>query len=313
LPLQRDRLTHSQAFMAWHQGMNPWLRNQRGQKETEVKFGNFEIFSIVENSFKIDGGAMFGVVPKIIWERLVPADEFNRVRLDLNLLLVKTKGENVLIDTGMGDALSEKQKKIYGVEKPSELERKLSELKLTPDQIDLVILTHLHADHSGGVVKLDGLGKKIPRFPNARHIIQIKEWNDAMSPDERTTATYFTENLKLLKDFDLLELIDGEKEVAKGIKVTNTRGHTPGHQVVFIEDGNNKILCPGDIVPTASHLKIPYVASVDLFPLETMELKRKFLDMCINDGWLLAFDHDVNIKLGRLEKSGIEIKVNKII
>lgn len=278
-----------------------------------MKFGNFEIFSIVENSFKIDGGAMFGVVPKIIWERLVPADEFNRVKLDLNLLLVKTEGENVLIDAGMGDALSEKHKKIYGVEKPSELERKFSELNLTPDQIDLVILTHLHADHAGGVVKLDELGKKTPRFPNARHIVQTKEWNDAMSPDERTSATYLTENFKLLKEHDLLELVDGEDEVVKGIKVKSTGGHTPGHQVVFIEDENNKILWPGDIIPTASHLKIPYVASVDLFPLETMELKRKFLDMCINDGWLLAFDHDVNIKLGKLEKLGNEIKVNKVI
>jgi glyoxylase-like metal-dependent hydrolase (beta-lactamase superfamily II) len=278
-----------------------------------MKFGNFEIFSIVENSFKIDGGAMFGVVPKIIWERLVPSDEFNRVKLDLNLLLVKTGGENILIDAGMGDALSEKQKKIYGIEKPSALEKKLSDLDLTPEDIDLVILTHLHADHAGGVVKLNESGKKTPRFPNARHIIQIKEWNDAMSPDERTTATYLTENFKLLKEHDLLELVDGEDEVAKGIKVTSTGGHTPGHQVVFIEDGNNKIMWPGDIIPTASHLKIPYVASVDLFPLETMELKRKFLNMCINDGWLLAFDHDVNIKLGKLEKSGIEIKVNKVI
>jgi glyoxylase-like metal-dependent hydrolase (beta-lactamase superfamily II) len=283
------------------------------KKETAVKFGKFEIFSIVENSFKIDGGAMFGVVPKIIWERLVPSDEFNRVKLDLNLLLVKTESENVLIDAGMGDALSEKHKKIYGIEKPSELEKKLSELNLTPEDIDLVILTHLHADHAGGVVKLDESGKKAPRFPNARHVVQIKEWNDAMSPDERTSATYLTENLKLLKDFDLLELIDGEDEVAKGIKVKSTGGHTPGHQVVFIEDGNNKILWSGDIIPTASHLKIPYVASVDLFPLETMELKRKFLDMCINDGWLLAFDHDVNIKLGRLEKLGNEIKVGKVI
>jgi glyoxylase-like metal-dependent hydrolase (beta-lactamase superfamily II) len=278
-----------------------------------MKFGNFEIFSIVENSFKIDGGAMFGVVPKIIWERLVPSDEFNRVKLDLNLLLVKTKGENILIDAGMGDALSEKHKKIYGIEKPSDMERKLSEFNLTPEDIHLVILTHLHADHAGGVVKLDESGKKTARFPNARHVVQIKEWNDAMSPDERTSATYFTENLKLLEDWNLLELIDGEDEVAKGIKVKSTGGHTPGHQVVFIEDGNNKILCPGDIIPTASHLKIPYVASVDLFPLETMAVKRKFLDMCINDGWLLAFDHDVNIKLGRLEKSGNEIKVNKVI
>jgi glyoxylase-like metal-dependent hydrolase (beta-lactamase superfamily II) len=278
-----------------------------------VKFGKFEIFSIVENSFKIDGGAMFGVVPKIIWERLVPSDEFNRVKLDLNLLLVKTDKENILIDAGIGDALSEKQKKIYGIEKPSNIEKSLSELNLIPEQIDLVILTHLHADHAGGVVKLDESGKKACRFPNARHVVQIREWDDAMSPDERTSATYLTENLKLLEESNLLELVDGEDEVAEGIKITPTGGHTPGHQVVLIEDGENKILWSGDIIPTASHLKIPYVASVDLFPLETMAQKRKFLDICINDGWLLAFDHDVNIKLGKLEKGEIDIKVKKVI
>jgi len=278
-----------------------------------VKFRNFEIFSIVENSFKIDGGAMFGVVPKIIWERLAPPDEKNRVKLDLNLLVIKTKNENILIDAGMGDALSEKQKKIYDIEKPSDMERKLSELDLTPEDIDLVILTHLHADHAGGVVKIDESGKKVCRFPNARHIVQIKEWNDAMSPDERTSATYFTENLKLLEESNLLELIEGKDEVAKGIKVTPTGGHTPGHQAILIEDGENKILCPGDIIPSTSHLKIPYVASVDLFPQQIMAQKRKFLDMCINDGWLLAFDHDTNIKLGKLEKVGNEIKVNKVI
>jgi glyoxylase-like metal-dependent hydrolase (beta-lactamase superfamily II) len=256
---------------------------------------------------------MFGVVPKIIWERLVPSDEFNRVRLDLNLLLVKSDKENILIDAGIGDVLSEKQKKIYGIEKPSDLQRKLSELNLTPDDIDLVILTHLHADHAGGVVSRDESGKKTARFPNARHIVQIKEWTDAMYPDERTSATYFTENLKLLEESNLLELVDGEDEVAKGIKVIPTGGHTPGHQAVLIEDGQNKILWPGDIMPSASHLKIPYVASVDLFPQETMAKKKKFLDMCINDGWLLAFDHDINIKLAKLEKAGNEIKVNKVI
>jgi glyoxylase-like metal-dependent hydrolase (beta-lactamase superfamily II) len=284
-----------------------------GVIEKAMKFGDFEIFSIVENSFKIDGGAMFGVVPKIIWERLVTSDEFNRVKLDLNLLLVKTGRGNILIDAGIGDALSEKQKKIYGIEKSSELERRFSELNLTPEDIDLVILTHLHADHAGGAIKMDEVGKKTCRFPNARHIVQIKEWNDAMSPDERTSATYFTEKLKFLEESNLLELVDGEDEVAEGIKVIPTGGHTPGHQAVLIEYGENKILCPGDIIPSASHLKIPYVASVDLFPLETMALKRKFLDVCINDGWLLAFDHDVNIKLGKLEKSGMEIRVNKII
>jgi glyoxylase-like metal-dependent hydrolase (beta-lactamase superfamily II) len=277
-----------------------------------MKFGNFEIFSIVENSFKIDGGAMYGVVPKIIWEKLNPPDHNNMVKLDMNLLLIKTDGENILIDAGIGDALSERQKKMFGIEKPSGLEKKLSQLNLTPEDIHLVLLTHLHADHAGGVIKLDKDGKKIPRFPNARHVVQLKEWEEAMHPDERTSATYFTSNLKILEEENLLELIYGEDEVATGIRLIDTGGHTPGHQAVLIQNGDDKILCPGDIIPSTHHLRIPYVASVDLFPRQTMELKRNFLKMCTSDGWLLAFDHDLKVKIGKLEKAGEEIKIRDI-
>jgi glyoxylase-like metal-dependent hydrolase (beta-lactamase superfamily II) len=277
-----------------------------------MKLGKFEISSVVENSFKIDGGAMYGVVPKIIWEKLNPPDDKNLVRLDINLLLIKTDGENILIDAGMGDALSERQKRILGIKKASELEKKLSQHHLTSKDIHLVLLTHLHADHAGGVIKLDKNGKKLPRFPNARHVVQLKEWEEAMHPDERTSATYFTSNLKILEEEKLLELVDGEDEVVTGIKLTNTGGHTPGHQAVLIEDGKNKILWPGDIIPSTHHLRIPYVASVDLFPRETMEQKRKFLKMCLNDGWVLAFDHDLKVKLGKLEKVEHEIKITDI-
>jgi len=277
-----------------------------------VKFGKFEIFTIVENSFKIDGGAMFGVVPKIIWEKLNPPDDKNLVKLDINLLLIKTGGENILIDAGIGDALSERQKKMFGIERASDLEKKLSEHHLTPEDIHLVLLTHLHADHAGGVIRLDKDGKKVPRFPDARHVVQKKEWEEAMYPDERTSATYFTSNLKILEEEKLLELVDGEDKVATGIRLVNTGGHTPGHQAVLIEGGENKILWAGDIIPSTHHLKIPYIASVDLFPRETMEQKRKFLKMCVDDGWLLAFDHDLKVKLGKLEEKEGGVTVTDI-
>jgi glyoxylase-like metal-dependent hydrolase (beta-lactamase superfamily II) len=276
-----------------------------------VKFGNFEIFSIVENNFQVDGGAMYGVVPKVIWQRFNPPDADNMLRLDMNLLLIKTDGENILIDTVIGDTLSEKQKKIFGIKRESALEKELSKLHLSPANIHLVLLTHLHADHAGGVIKIEN-GQKLPRFPNARYVIQLKEWEEAMHPDERTSATYFISNLKILEEEKLLELVDGDDQVAKGIKLINTGGHTPGHQAVLIEDGDHKIVCPGDIIPTTHHLKIPYVASVDLFPRETMQQKRKFLEMCLNDGWNIAFDHDLKIKIGKLEKEGEEIKIKDI-
>jgi glyoxylase-like metal-dependent hydrolase (beta-lactamase superfamily II) len=271
-----------------------------------VKLGKFEIFSIVENSFKIDGGAMFGVVPRIIWQKVYPPDENNMVKLDINLLLIKTDGENILIDAGMGDALSERQKKVFGIERASNLEKRLSEHHLAPEDINLVLLTHLHADHAGGVISLDKNRRKVPRFPNARHVVQIKEWEEAMHPDERTSATYFTSNLRILEEEKLLELIDGEDEVATGIKLINTGGHTPGHQAVLIEDGEGKILWAGDIIPSSHHLRIPYVAAVDLFPRETMEQKKRFLRMCSEDGWILAFDHDLKVKLSKIEeKEGV--------
>ena len=271
-----------------------------------MKLGKFEIFSIVENSFKIDGGAMFGVVPRIIWQKVYPPDENNMVKLDINLLLIKTDGENILIDAGMGDALSERQKKVFGIERASNLEKRLSEHHLAPEDIHLVLLTHLHADHAGGVISLDKNGRKVPRFPNARHVVQIKEWEEAMHPDERTSATYFTSNLRILEEEKLLELIDGEDEVATGIKLINTGGHTPGHQAVLIEGGEGKILWAGDIIPSSHHLRIPYVAAVDLFPRETMEQKKRFLRMCSEDGWILAFDHDLKVKLSKIEeKEGV--------
>ena len=271
-----------------------------------MKIGRFGIFSIVENSFKIDGGAMFGVVPRIIWQKVYPPDENNMVKLDMNLLLIRTDGENILIDAGIGDALSERQKKMFGVERLSSLAKGLDEQNLSPEDIDLVLLTHLHADHAGGVIALDENGTRVPRFPNARHVVQSKEWKEAMHPDERTSATYFTSNLKILEEEKLLELIDGEDEAATGIKLINTGGHTPGHQAVLIEDGEDKILWAGDIIPSTHHLRIPYVASVDLLPRETMEQKKRFLQMCSQDGWILAFDHDLKVKLGKIEeKDGV--------
>jgi glyoxylase-like metal-dependent hydrolase (beta-lactamase superfamily II) len=277
-----------------------------------VKFGKFDIFSIVENSFKIDGGAMYGVVPKIIWQKFNPPDQYNLVKLDINLLLIKIDGENILVDAGIGDGLSERQKKMFGVERSSDLEKSLSELDLTPEDIHLVLLTHLHADHAGGVIKINGDGKKLPRFPNARYVVQLEEWNEAMHPDERTSATYFTSNLKVLEQEDLLELVDGEDEVATGVRLIKTGGHTPGHQAVLIEDKDNKMICPGDVIPSTYHLRLPYVAAVDLYPRETMEQKRRFLQMCTDDGWLLAFDHDLKVKIGKLDKAGEEMKLREV-
>jgi glyoxylase-like metal-dependent hydrolase (beta-lactamase superfamily II) len=277
-----------------------------------MQLGDYEIYIFAENRWRIDGGAMFGVVPKVIWGKLVESDEFNRVKLDTNILLLKSDKGNIIVDSGMGDTLTDRQKKIYGINNDSTLEESLNSFGLKPEDIDMVILTHLHLDHSGGTVKLDKERKKIPTFPNARHVVQKKEFEDAINPDERTAATYIPENFLMLKEKSLLDLVDGEKEILQGIKVLPTGGHSNGHQVVLIQSPGETILCPGDIIPTRNHLKIPYVASVDTHPLETMKVKKKFIKKAIDDGWMIAFDHDLDLKLCKLKKVNHTFELSKI-
>jgi glyoxylase-like metal-dependent hydrolase (beta-lactamase superfamily II) len=277
-----------------------------------LKLDDKEVYSIVDNSFKIDGGAMFGVVPKIIWERMMVPDESNRITLDLNLLLVKAEGKNILVDSGIGDTLNEKQKKIYGVEKDSNLENALSDIGLKPEDINLVILSHLHLDHAGGIVKFNSKGEKVPRFPEAKHVIQAEEWKYALQPDERTKATYMVENFQVIDECGAIELVNSDKEIIPGIKVKLTGGHTKGQQVVFIKGGGKTILYPGDIIPTISHLRIPYVAGVDIYPLEVMEVKKKLIQDCLEYNWMIAFDHEIETKLCRLEKINDKIEIKKV-
>lgn len=277
-----------------------------------LKLGDKEVYSIVDNSFKIDGGAMFGVVPKVIWERLMSPDENNMIRLDLNLLLVKSDGKNILLDSGIGDTLNEKQKKIYGVKKNSNLEKALSEIGLKPENIDLVILTHLHLDHAGGVVKFNSKKEKIPRFPKAKYVIQREEWKYALQPDERTKATYIVDNFMGLDECGAVDLVNGDKEIVPGIKVKLTGGHTKGQQVIFIEGGGKTIVYPGDIIPTISHLKIPYVAGVDIYPLDVMEVKKKLIKETLENNWMIAFDHEIDTKVCYLERVNDKIEVKKV-
>lgn len=277
-----------------------------------LKLGDKEVYSIVENSFKIDGGAMFGVVPRVIWERLMAPDERNMITLDLNLLLVKSNGKNILIDTGMGDTLNEKQKKIYGIEKESNLEKGLSDIGLTTEDIDFVILSHLHFDHAGGTVGFNSKGERVPRFTKAKYIIQSEEWKYALQPDERTRATYSVENFRALEELGEINLVSGEKEIVPGIKVKLTGGHTKGLQVVFIQGGRETIVYPSDIIPTVSHLRVPYVAGVDIYPLEVMEVKRKLINECLQNNWMIAFDHEIDPKVCRLEKKDDKMEVKKV-
>ncbi|MEK7286953.1 MAG: MBL fold metallo-hydrolase [Elusimicrobiota bacterium] len=271
-----------------------------------IQIGGFEIHLVSDGHFRLDGGAMFGVIPKALWEKPRPPDERNRIFLALGCLLIKTpSGKWVLVDTGLSDKYEKDPKflKIYGVERPRTLRDDLAGLGLTPADISLVINTHLHFDHCGGnTVWEPGSNRPIPAFAKAKYIVQKDELEDAAHPHERNQASYLTENFECLDRMKRLELVQGEFEIEPGLKTLRSGGHTRGHQCVVIESGFQGAIFLGDLIPTVSHVPLPWIMGYDLFPLETLESKRRILAMAQERRWLLLFQHDPAQRSGYLEK-----------
>jgi len=274
-----------------------------------MKLGDIQVIPILENYFHLDGGAMFGVIPKVIWGRFYPSDENNLIRLDLNPILIKTGNDNIVVDSGFGDVLNEREQKIYGLHNPTRWDEELSANGLKPEEITAVILTHAHADHAMGALRLGKDGKPELRFPNAKIYVQKREWQDAMNPNERTAATYLVDKLRVLEESGKLELVDGDTELFKNISVKVTGGHTPGSQAIMIDGGGERVIYPADIMPSSGHIKIAYVAAVDLDPTTTMKMKTWLHERMLKDDWTIAFDHDINLKFAKFkqgEKGKIE-------
>jgi len=263
-----------------------------------LSLGNCQLFFLHDGAFSIDCGALFGIVPKMIWEKLVQADEMNRCEISINPLLVKTPEHHVLIDPGLGDKYSEKLRFIYNIKRDKTLVDSLNEIKLKPEDIDFVIATHAHFDHIGAGTKANEVGEIVPTFPNARYYFQKGEWEDALNPDERTRATYFKENFLPLQEHGLVELIDGDTQILPNIRVEKTGGHTKHHQMVIIESEGKTAVYPGDILPSSHHLPIPYVMALDLYPVEVMEAKRKLYQRAIEGNWLIIIDHGEEVRAG---------------
>lgn len=262
-----------------------------------MDFGEFELYSLSDGFFRLDGGAMFGVVPRAIWEKTNPPDGKNRILLGLNTLLVRTKNDNILIDTGIGGKGDERFNSIYGVERDITLNGSLSEFGLREDDITIVINTHLHFDHAGGNTKWED-GKAVPVFKNARYIVQRGEWEAAISPNERTRASYRPEDFVPVRDNGQFELIEGDSEIVKGVSVFRTSGHNRDIQLIRIESSGKTAVFLSDIIPTASHLRYPFIMGYDLFPLETLEVKKKLIEAAVRERWLLFFEHDPKTKSG---------------
>ncbi|MCK4395117.1 MBL fold metallo-hydrolase [candidate division WOR-3 bacterium] len=260
--------------------------------ENITKIGNFECIPLSDGKFWLDGGAMFGVIPKVFWQKTNPSDEKNRILLGLHPLLIKHPEINMLIDTGIGDKFDEKFKGIYVVDKSETIEASLEMYGLKTTDIDYVVITHLHFDHAGGSTYYSKKGEAVPKFPNATYIIQKKEWDAALKPNPRSGASYLKENFMPLESHNQLRLIDGEVEIFPNVRCIHTGGHTEGHQIVIIEDDDSGAIYWADLIPTTSHIRIPYIMGYDLFPLDVFREKERFIKRAVEKGWISFFEHD---------------------
>ena len=254
-----------------------------------------------DGTIKRDGGCMFGHLPKTVWENRIVTDRKNRMTLGLNCLLVQLAGKNIIIDTGVGSKEMNGLREEFALG-PSRLVKSLKNLGISANQIDIVILTHLNFDHSGGCTKLDRTGSLVPSFPKATHFVQRKAWEGALNPYERFKNDYFEDNFLPIKAWSQLELMDGDYEILPGLSVLMTDGPAQGHQIVMMNHGGERVAFMGDLVPTAHHLDLASIPSFDQFPEETLAMKREMLSKAEKDGWLLIFSHGTDRKAGYLER-----------
>ena len=273
------------------------------------KIGDLTVHAIQAGGQQLDGGAMFGVVPKPLWEKRIPADERNRIQLGMRCLLIEHPSGLILIDTGAGNKEDEKFKNIYGLENEGAdgrtmLEDGLKEVGVEPKDIALVINTHLHFDHAGGNTFIGESGKVQLTFPNATYIVRRGEYDYAMHTNERTAASYFERNFMPVEAAEKFELVAREKTIVKGIRVIPTPGHTPFHQSILIESGGERAFYLGDLVPTHAHLPLPWIMGYDVEPLTTLETKRRILKQAVDEKWLMIFEHDATVPWGRVEHDG---------
>jgi glyoxylase-like metal-dependent hydrolase (beta-lactamase superfamily II) len=274
-----------------------------------TKIGSWTVHAIQAGGQMLDGGAMFGVVPKPLWERRIPADARNRIPMGMRCLLIEHDTGLILIDTGAGNKETEKFYDIYGVENAGGEDRTALEAGIRaaghrPEDVALVINSHLHFDHGGGNTYRDSDGSVRLSLPNARYVVQRGEYEFATHTNERTAASYFPHNFVPVREAGRLDLVEGEREIVPGITVVPTPGHVPFHQGILIESGGERAFYLADLVPTAAHLPLPWIMGYDLEPLVTLETKRRILERAMKEHWLVIFEHDATNPWGRVGHDG---------
>ena len=266
-----------------------------------MKFGDYCVEIVPDCEFRLDGGAMFGVVPRNLWSRTFPPDEQNRIRMNMNCVFIDTGSEKVLIETGIGNKWSEKHRAIYGIDRKRSLDESLQTIAgVNANEITIVINTHLHFDHAGGNTKHDESETLVASFPNARYFISRAEYEHAESPSDRDRASYLVENWRPLKESGQVELQDADYEVVPGLSMETHAGHNRSMQCWRLDRGGQTLFGFADLVPTRAHVPFAWIMGYDLYPLKTLEAKKKLLPQAARENWMCLFYHDPNVALCRI-------------
>ncbi len=273
-----------------------------------MRLGDLEFTIVSDGGFRLDGGAMFGVVPKPLWEKRIAPDERNRIQLCMNCVLVRTGGITILVETGAGDKLDAKRRDIYAIGEGPRLLDRLAAHGVKPDHVDIVINTHLHFDHCGWNTRMvDGRG--IPTFPNARYVVQLGELEHAKRPNERDQASYMSDNFLPIEAAGQWMLLEGDREIVPGVEVIRVPGHNADMQCVRLSGGGKSAFCFVDLVPTTAHVPFPWIMGYDLYPMQTLENKKRWIPEIARTEALAIFTHDANVPSAYLRQRGDQFEV----
>ncbi len=266
---------------------------------------------LCDGTFKVDGGALYGQLAKMVWETMTPTDRKNRVTLGLNCWLLRIADKWILVDTGVGSNHEEKDRDHYGLG-TNRLFKELKAANLTPKDIDIVVLTHMQFEHSGGSTRMDRTGAIVPTFPRATYMVQRASWEEALNPSERGRFAYRADNFMPVAERGQLELLDGDSEIMPGLQVVECDGPARGHQMVLFNHGGERLVILGDLVPTPFHLNLPVISAFDYSPQNSLEQKREVLTDAEKYGWLIGFSHGHDVKSGYLERRGEMVYITPV-
>lgn len=276
-----------------------------------MKLGDLEFQILTDGTFRLDGGAMFGVIPRTMWERVTLPDDHNRITLSMNSLLIRAGGKLILVETGAGDKWDAKRRAIYAFE-GKRLPEQLTEQGVRPEQIDIVVNTHLHFDHCGWNTRA-AEGKIVPTFPNARYIVQRGELDHARRPTERDRASYLPENFEPMAASGQWDPVEGDCEIAPGVELIRVPGHTADMMCVRLSGGGKTAMQLADLVPMTAHLGLPWIMGFDLYPLTTLENKKKWLPQLVQHQWLALFGHDPAVAAAHLREQDGKLVADRVV